>query len=63
MLRIDVPAADRHGQNESMEELFSFPEQSYGIVYTTLCALETSDLREDNAASQNPLKVGLWKPA
>ena len=50
-------------KSESMEELFSFPEQSYGIVYTTLCALETSDLREDNAASQNPLKVGLWKQA
>ena len=41
----------------------AFPEQSYGTVYTTLCALEESKLREDNAASATPLKVGLWEKA
>ncbi len=40
-----------------------FPEQSYGTVYTTLCTLETSDLREDNAAAVSPLRVGLWNLA
>ena len=39
------------------------PEQSYGTVYTTLCTLEESDLREDSLSSVNPLKVGLWKQA
>ena len=39
------------------------PEQSYGTVYTTLCALERSNLREDNASSVGHLKVGLWKQA
>ena len=39
------------------------PEECYGTVYTTLCALEESNLREDNAASVSPLKVGLWKQA
>ena len=39
------------------------PEQSYGTVYTTLCALNDSKLREDNASSVTPLKVGLWEKA
>lgn len=49
--------------NEETQNRIAFPEQSYGTVYTTLCALETSNLREDNAAAAEPLKVGLWRQA
>ena len=38
-------------------------EQNYGTVYTTLCALEGSNLREENASSVSPLRIGLWKQA
>lgn len=50
-------------KNESGIEGLRYTEQSYGMVYTTLCALESSNLREDNAASERLLKVGLWKKA
>ena len=50
-------------KTDQMEEMLAFPEQNYGTVYTTLCALETSNLREDNASLQKPLKVGLWEQA
>ena len=40
-----------------------YTEQSYGTVYTTLCALDSSSLREDNAGAEANLKVGLWKQA
>ncbi len=48
---------------EGIDENIIFPAHSYGTVYTTLIALEGSNLREDNAASKNPLVVGLWKQA
>lgn len=50
-------------KNQYTEQIYVFPEQNYGTVYTTLCALETGNLREDNAASAGTLKVGLWKQA
>ena len=50
-------------KTDQMKKKFCLSNQNYGTVYTTLCALETSNLREDNAAIQNPLKVGLWKQA
>lgn len=40
-----------------------YTEQSYGTVYTTLCALDSSNLREDNAESEKNLRIGLWKQA
>lgn len=50
---------------ESTEEDYDLilTEQNYGTVYTTLCALEESNLREDNASSADILSVGLWKQA
>ena len=42
-------------------KILSFLLKSYGTVYTTLIALEGSNLREDNAASRSPLMVGLWE--
>ena len=50
-------------KNEQTEELFSFPENSYGIVYTTLCALTSGNLRSSNFESQKLVKVGLWEQA
>ncbi len=50
-------------RNEDTENEMLFPENNYGTVYTTLCALETSNIREDNAAAKSPLLVGLWEQA
>ena len=50
-------------KNEQTEELFAFPEHSYGTVYTTLCALSSGSLRENNLKDQDELKVGLWEKA
>ena len=43
--------------------MFEFPEHSYGTVYTTLCALSSSSLREHNLVTQDVLCVGLWEQA
>ena len=45
------------------QSAFEFPENSYGTVYTTLCALTTSRLCETNIQSVKPLRVGLWQQA
>lgn len=50
-------------KNEATEEMFDFPEHSYGTVYTTLCALSASNLRENNLHQQDLIKVGLWEKA
>ena len=46
-------------KNAATEELFEFPEHSYGTVYTTLCALSSSSLRELDLITQDVLRVGL----
>ncbi len=50
-------------KNAATEKLFEFPENSYGTVYTTLCAKTTGNLRENNLFNQDLLKIGLWKQA
>ena len=50
-------------KNESTEELFEFPEHSYGTVYTTLNTLTSSGLREQNLIYLDTLRVGLWEQA
>ena len=50
-------------KNEATEEMFEFPEHSYGTVYTTLCALSASSLRENNLHQQELIKIGLWEKA
>ena len=50
-------------KNEQTEELFEFPEHSYGTVYTTLCAKTASDLREHDLIGRKDLRVGLWEQA
>ena len=42
-------------KNEQTEEMFAFPEHSYGTVYTTLCALSAGNLRENNLKDQKEL--------
>ena len=50
-------------KNEQTEKLLDFPENSYGTVYTTLCAQKFSNLRESNFNNQKLVRVGLWKQA
>ncbi len=50
-------------KNDQTQMILSFPENSYGTVYTTLCALNTSDLRESNFMNQSLIKIGLWETA
>ena len=50
-------------KNAATEELYEFPENSYGMVYTTLCALISGDVREANLQSRQGLTVGLWSQA
>ena len=40
-------------KNAATEKLFEFPENSYGTVYTTLCAKTTGNLRENNLFNQS----------
>lgn len=50
-------------KNSYTEENFEFPENSYGTVYTTLCALTSSSLHENNIQNAALLKIGLWTQA
>lgn len=50
-------------KNKSTEEMFEFPEKSYGTVYTTLCALSSSSIRENSIYNVKLLKVRLWQKA
>ena len=43
--------------------MFEFPDNSYGTVYTTLCAPASSTIRENNIYNVDLLRVGLWKVA
>lgn len=50
-------------KNEQTEAMFTFPEKSYGTVYTTLNALDSRNIYESNIKNIEKLKVGLWKQA
>ena len=50
-------------KNKATEALYEFPERSYGMAYTTLCALASGDLRETNIKLHGKLTVGLWEQA
>lgn len=50
-------------KNETTEKMFEFPKNSYGTVYTTLCALSSSSIRENNIYNIDVLSVGLWEVA
>ena len=50
-------------KNKATEEMFEFPKNSYGTVYTTLCALSTSSIRENTIFNVDLLRVGLWEVA
>ena len=50
-------------KNEATEEMFEFPENSYGTVYTTLNALSSSAIRENSLYNVGVLRVGLWQKA
>ncbi|MEG2191904.1 MAG: transporter substrate-binding domain-containing protein [Oscillospiraceae bacterium] len=47
-----------------MEENFTYPENEYGVVYTTFCALETrSDITQYNFPVQHKVRVAVMKGA
>lgn len=50
-------------KNKATEEMFEFPQKSYGTVYTTLCALSAGSIRENNIYNVGVLRVGLWQTA
>ena len=50
-------------KNTYTEENFELPENSYGTVYTTLNALQSSSLHENNIQNMRLLRVGLWEQA
>ena len=50
-------------KSTAAEAMFEFPANSYGTVYTTLSALTTSRLRENNIKSVKALRVGLLEKA
>ncbi len=50
-------------KNTATEQMFEFPENSYGTVYTTLNALSAGNLRENNLRNLDVLRVGLWETA
>jgi len=50
-------------KNDATEKMFEFPEHSYGTVYTTLNALSSGPLRENDLFEADNLRVGLWVKA
>ena len=50
-------------KNEQTEQMFEYPENSYGTVYTTLCADVNSAIRRIETNSPDAIKVGLWETA
>lgn len=50
-------------KNKATEEMLEFPKNSYGTVYTTLCAFAASTLHENDIYNVDMLRVGLWEVA
>lgn len=50
-------------KNEQTQAMFEYPENSYGTVYTTLCAPLSSATRESDLHSARTFRVGLWEKA
>lgn len=50
-------------KTEQTEKLFEYPQTSYGMVYTTLCALSNSGLHESDLHSTSTFTVGLGETA
>ncbi|SHK56207.1 extracellular solute-binding protein, family 3 [Hespellia stercorisuis DSM 15480] len=48
---------------EQVREMFEFPQNEYGVVYTTLCALEKSDITSVNFQHIKPLRVAVYEKA
>ncbi|MDD3340298.1 MAG: transporter substrate-binding domain-containing protein, partial [Lachnospiraceae bacterium] len=51
-------------QSKALEEMYLYPENNYGMVYTTLEVLDTNlDITEMNFMQKKPLKVAILKGA
>lgn len=50
-------------KNEQTEQMFEYPENSYGTEYTTLCVDINSTIRRIETNSTTAIKIGLWETA
>lgn len=51
-------------KNEALENMFLYPENNYGLVYTTLEVLDTNlNITETNFTQQTPLRIAAIKTA
>ncbi|SHK21293.1 ATP-binding protein [Hespellia stercorisuis] len=51
-------------KNEALEKMYLYPENNYGLVYTTLEVLDTNlNITETNFTQQSPLKIASIKTA
>lgn len=51
-------------RNDALEETYLYPDNSYGMVYTTLEVLDTNlDITETSFMRQNPLRIAIIKTA
>ncbi|MDD4370564.1 MAG: transporter substrate-binding domain-containing protein [Anaerostipes sp.] len=51
-------------KNEMLEQMFLYPKNNYGMVYTTLEVLDTNlDITETNFMQKKPLKIAVIKTA
>lgn len=50
-------------RSEATEQMFEYPETSYGTVYTTLCAPLSRNMRDSDLHSGTVFRIGLWEKA
>ncbi|NCB93997.1 MAG: transporter substrate-binding domain-containing protein [Clostridia bacterium] len=50
-------------RSDETEEMYEFPENNYGVVYTTLSSLEKGPLSSINFVKCNPLRVAVYAEA
>ncbi|MDD3220544.1 MAG: response regulator [Lachnospiraceae bacterium] len=50
-------------KSDGVEEMFDFPKDNYGVVYTTLCALEKSNITSVNYSQYKPLRIAVYQKA
>ena len=50
-------------KSEQTQQMFEYPETSYGTVYTTLCAPLSKNMRDSDLHSGTVYRIGLWEKA
>ena len=49
--------------SDQIAEIFEFPDRNYGVVYTTLCSLEKSNISTVNFTQCEPLRIAVYATA